>query len=422
VGGSAGNNFTKRGIKPGDVAYIVTLIDGQLYLGGRMTIDSILGHEAAVEFFDNENIYDAEEHLIGIEGTGTPLHLYRRLAPALTKQLLFKTKKGPRGAFFVTEDELDNQATRGVRELMPESAVLLDRIIELTDAWPQSRKLLTVTEAILRGDAEPQHDGADAPYPTYLLTWNPTQWAGPLGREQEWSCGRNRRIKEGDRLFLIRQGSEPRGIVAAGWATSDAYEDADDVLCVRLWVESFLDAECEEIFPRAHLLQLNEGLAEPMKWGVQISGTRIPAAVAERLEVAWREFLSGRLPPTDEVRQASLYHEGAVRQIAVNAYERSPEARRKCIEHYGPSCAVCGMSFCDVYGPLAEGFIHVHHLKPLSEVNAEYVVDPVADLRPVCPNCHAVLHLNGHCRSIAEVRQILKQQKQSARASNPVGE
>jgi predicted HNH restriction endonuclease len=38
------------------------------------------------------------------------------------------------------------------------------------------------------------------------------------------------------------------------------------------------------------------------------------------------------------------------------------------------------------------------------------VVDPVDDLRPVCPNCHAVLHLS-QCRSIEEVRQLLAQLK-----------
>jgi hypothetical protein len=35
-------------------------------------------------------------------------------------------------------------------------------------------------------------------------------------------------------------------------------------------------------------------------------------------------------------------------------------------------------------------------------------VDPVADLRPVCPNCHAVIHLGGACRSIDEVRQHMQ--------------
>jgi len=61
-----------------------------------------------------------------------------------------------------------------------------------------------------------------------------------------------------------------------------------------------------------------------------------------------------------------------------------------------------------VYGEIAEGYIHVHHLRPLSEVGEAHAVDPVADLRPVCPNCHAVLHLGGECRKIDEVKRMVK--------------
>jgi len=103
--------------------------------------------------------------------------------------------------------------------------------------------------------------------------------------------------------------------------------------------------------------------------------------------------------------------EGAARQVLVNRYERDPSARRECIAHYGPACVVCGFSFATLYGPLAEGFIHVHHLKPLAEIGAEYVVDPVVDLRPVCPNCHAVIHLGCVTRSVDEVRQLLVQRR-----------
>ena len=72
-------------------------------------------------------------------------------------------------------------------------------------------------------------------------------------------------------------------------------------------------------------------------------------------------------------------------------------ARRKCLEHYGFTCAVCDFDFAGVYGAIAKKFIHVHHKIPLSEIGKEYVVDPIKDLIPVCPNCQlftwATLHL-----------------------------
>ncbi len=46
----------------------------------------------------------------------------------------------------------------------------------------------------------------------------------------------------------------------------------------------------------------------------------------------------------------------------------------------------------DLYGVAARQLIHVHHVKLLSRLGAGYKVDAVADLRPVCPNCHAVIH------------------------------
>ncbi len=248
---------------------------------------------------------------------------------------------------------------------------------------------------------------------TFLLTWNPAVWNGEITNPSDWSCGRSKKIRIGDRLFLMRQGTEPRGIVASGRSLTDVFEDDEGILRVRMEMDVLLDPDCEDIFLRDRLLALNQGLPHPMNWGAQISGTRIPDDVAELLESAWRLFLSGRLPPADEVRQSIALYEGEVRHITVNAYERNPEARRRCIEHHGKSCSVCGMNFGALYGTLAEGFIHVHHLKPLSEIREKYEVDPVADLRPVCPNCHVVIHLGGQLRSIEEVRQHLVESKRA---------
>ena len=86
------------------------------------------------------------------------------------------------------------------------------------------------------------------------------------------------------------------------------------------------------------------------------------------------------------------FNEGKANQVLVNRYERDPAARRACIDYFGSSCVVCGFSFEERYGPIGKGYIHVHHLVPLSEVGENYKVDPVNDLRPICPNCHAMAH------------------------------
>ena len=69
---------------------------------------------------------------------------------------------------------------------------------------------------------------------------------------------------------------------------------------------------------------------------------------------------------------------------------------------------VCGFSFGATYGEVAEGYIHVHHLVPLSEIGEGYEVDPVKDLRPVCPSCHAVIHLGRPPYKPEEIRDFIK--------------
>jgi predicted HNH restriction endonuclease len=98
--------------------------------------------------------------------------------------------------------------------------------------------------------------------------------------------------------------------------------------------------------------------------------------------------------------------EGATRRIMVNAYERNAAARDACIQQQGTACCICGFDFGKAYGPEAKGYIHVHHVKPLAEIKSTYEINPKTDLRPVCPNCHSVLHLGGVLRSIEEVKAM----------------
>jgi hypothetical protein len=109
----------------------------------------------------------------------------------------------------------------------------------------------------------------------------------------------------------------------------------------------------------------------------------------------------------DELANAAELQEGAAKQITVNAYERNRAARDICVAHYGLNCAVCNMSFEEVYGYIGAGYIHVHHLVSISSVGQKYVVDPIRDLRPVCPNCHAMLHTANPPLSIEDLKKHL---------------
>lgn len=135
------------------------------------------------------------------------------------------------------------------------------------------------------------------------------------------------------------------------------------------------------------------------------------------------DFLQSRTPPQgnkalqvwgtpslqfpEEISGDSTYSEGAAKKILVNAYERSDEAVSDCKAHYGTVCIVCGFDFCKVYGELGRGYIHVHHLIQLADIAKDYKVDPVKDLRPVCPNCHSMLHQRRPPLSIDELKKAI---------------
>lgn len=107
--------------------------------------------------------------------------------------------------------------------------------------------------------------------------------------------------------------------------------------------------------------------------------------------------------------EAEVLYEGAKKTIVVNRYERNETARKRCLAHYGYTCTVCELRFEEMYGDIGKGFIEVHHVTPLHTINERYVVDPIRDLRPVCSNCHSMIHRGN--MSIEELRSIVVAKK-----------
>ena len=111
-----------------------------------------------------------------------------------------------------------------------------------------------------------------------------------------------------------------------------------------------------------------------------------------------------------DLKEAEQIHsglpEGASTTVEVNKYERSRINRSACVNHYGPICQACNFNFEETFGEIGKGYIHVHHIIPVSEMGGEYVLNPIKDLIPLCPNCHAMVHRNEPPFSIDELRII----------------
>jgi hypothetical protein len=109
----------------------------------------------------------------------------------------------------------------------------------------------------------------------------------------------------------------------------------------------------------------------------------------------------------EEVVTTYVGAEGNAVRVLVNRFERDPVARNACIAHHGTRCSVCAADMEAIYGERGRGFIHVHHLKMLSTARGAREVDAIEDLRPVCPNCHAIIHRWNPPIAIEALREVV---------------
>jgi predicted HNH restriction endonuclease len=118
---------------------------------------------------------------------------------------------------------------------------------------------------------------------------------------------------------------------------------------------------------------------------------------------------------TEELSQSQVLQEyesreeGKPSKIYTTLYERDFYLRQQAIEIHGVTCKGCGFNFEEKYGEYAKGLIHIHHKVPVSEYGGVMQVNPVSDLVPLCPNCHAVVHRKKNkTLSVVELQQLLR--------------
>jgi len=154
----------------------------------------------------------------------------------------------------------------------------------------------------------------------WLLSWNPTRWqwdslaadrAATIAGEKadnRWRCSSSK-PREGDRVFLIRTGTPPKGVVAAGKVTRAPYEaehwerargDAGETTrFIDVAFDSVRDATTDEIVPLEELQSREPG----QEWNPQSSGIEIKAKAARILERLWKALppiASGATTPGDD--------------------------------------------------------------------------------------------------------------------------
>jgi len=238
----------------------------------------------------------------------------------------------------------------------------------------------------------------------YLLSYDQKDWGESEltkfidayksgNKRHRWKI-KTDKARAGDRIFLMKRGKGSRGLFGSGYIDSDRpYKEIDFNGKLSRFVMvafDYLSHPSEKIIiDRSTLLR---SFFEN-HWDAQGSGNTINPSIISGLETMWLEITGGaEITYPDEAGMDEKFFEGGKKKVFVNRYERNLEAKQKCIEHWGTSCCICGFHFQSFYGELGNNYIHVHHLKALASIGEEYEVDPINDLRPVCPNCHAMLH------------------------------
>lgn len=257
---------------------------------------------------------------------------------------------------------------------------------------------------------------------TYLFTWNPDKWewvdlpqavfeANAEGHfVDKWSCS-NRNMTIGDRAFLIRLGVHPKGIMGSGVIISDPYENIhwDSKKAAKGEKTHYVDILFDVLSDLPVLTgdELTSNIKGKFKWFSQSSGIEIRGEIAKQLDELWSQATGTVFTTVEREDIPRVRTEGTKKSRLVTVYERNSEARDECLKHHGRTCQVCEFIFEKQYGKIGEKFIHVHHKVPVSAIGQAYKINPVKDLAPVCPNCHAMLHKKTPPYQIEELKAIM---------------
>lgn len=257
--------------------------------------------------------------------------------------------------------------------------------------------------------------------PTYLLTWNPEKWSWDdlddvLNRVnngqtvlESWSCASKKPAK-GDRVFLLKQGRDIRGIMASGRVTKTEYigHHYNEDLAAQGRTHRYIDFKLEHLLdPQEGNLLFTSDLQRllpdgPANFCPQCSGVSVESSTAKKLEILWAQHLKEIKSDAElwafegeEKRYFTLHRkrESSLREAKIAEVMAKNNGNLEC------EVARCGFNFARVYGEVGLRYAQVHHTVPLAQVDGTRETR-LKDLKVVCANCHAMIHRGGQCREM----------------------
>lgn len=245
-----------------------------------------------------------------------------------------------------------------------------------------------------------------------LLRWDYRAVVGHVGESgralQRWNLSFRPDVESGAEVWLVLQGSSDAGsgLLGHGFVTSEPYRVAPRDAGGAGW---FITVTFDALLPLGDQLRpgtVGDALPRDL-WAkaARASVVTLPPSYVPGLRRLWRDHAPTTTGP-GEVAGGAL-PPGAVSAVQVDRYERDPDATRACLAFHGTSCAACGFSFESSYGEAGTDAVAVHHVVPPAVLDGRYQLDPLADLVPLCHNCHAVAHMVNPPRTVSELRTII---------------
>ncbi|NEQ96998.1 MAG: hypothetical protein F6K30_09770 [Cyanothece sp. SIO2G6] len=405
--------FRYMGISKGDWIFIVTILKGKLFLGGKIVVDRICKNRTeAQKIFgcDVDKLSDRnnnQEHLIG-ESTELGMCSIHVALDMIKELRFFKIEKGrpvitskllklvfEKDKYGSDTDKLDRQTLRGLsglRQLTEESALLLNNLLE--EGYKLSNQNNTTLNNKVVEANQPEQDPPWVRDELILILNlyfqhsqdNLTQNHPKIIEVSEILNSLSIHPESSDQATLRSPGDiymQLRNFQRFELNDEQSELKSSNSLEEKIWIE--LSVNKENLNNLAKLIITSGYLNSP-----QVN-------VVDEEE----EFPEGKI----------AYREHRRRERNRKLVKKAKQARKSRDGYL--RCEVCNFDFHKAYGDVGEDYIECHHTKPVSQLKP-HDKTTIRDLALVCANCHRMLHRKRPWLHPLELKEIIRQVQSSS--------
>lgn len=201
-----------------------------------------------------------------------------------------------------------------------------------------------------------------------------------------WTQHNNKSLKIGDTVYIYESKPTQRIILKTKVIDRDVY---------KYHIDDFKYSKSDTDFSTMRpwfTLQLIENITTNISFNdLKKMGLKGNIQSLRKLDSYIAQAIELLISDSTELSSISLI-EGKKIGFYTTRYERNIKNRKAAIDLHGLTCKACGFNFEQTYGSLGQGFIEVHHKRPLFLENHEVIINPSTDLVPLCSNCHRMIH------------------------------